>query len=279
MPSLTSPGVRYSISGTRDTTSISNASLGGQAPVSRGFRASATGKECLLLEIVYDLLSIAGRIFTIFPLLLFVAMFMGRRLVGELPVFDFLIILALGSLVGADIAEPDINHWYVAFAIVVVGILQRIVAGLTLQSQSFKKLITFAPVIVIKDGVFLEKNLRRINYSLENILEFLRGEGIFNISDVDIAIIEANGRLSVYKKPQKNPATLEELGVAPLGAGIAHPVIIEGKIIRQTLNDLHLTEEWLAAQLNARGIPTAQAIFFSSVDGNNQIHISPYNRS
>ncbi len=235
-----------------------------------------TRRECLSLETVYDLLGIAGRIFTIFPLLLFVALFMGRRLVGELPVFDFLIILALGSLVGADIAEPDINHWYVAFAIVVIGVLQRIVAGLTLQSRKFKKLTSFAPVIVIKDGVFLEKNLRKIKYSLDNILEFLREDGVFNISDVAVAIVEANGRLSVYKKPQKNPATLQDLEITPFSAGIAHPVIIEGKIVHQTLSDLRLTEDWLYTQLNAQGITTAKAIFFCSVDSNNQIHLSPY---
>lgn len=227
------------------------------------------------MEIASDLFKIAVRVFTILPLMLFVTLFMGRRSVGELPVFDYLIIITLGSVVGADIAEPKINHIYVAFAVIVIGILQKLFAELTIRNQKFKGLTTFDPVVVIKDGILIVKNIKKIKYSLENILELLREYGIFNITEVGIALIEANGRLSVYKKPELAPVNLQDLGITKPSGGIAYPVIKEGRVLRQVLNDLHLSEDWLYDQLKNQGIDTATAVFFATVDDNRQVYISP----
>ncbi|EIW15676.1 MULTISPECIES: DUF421 domain-containing protein [Pelosinus] len=228
------------------------------------------------METASDLFKIAVRIFTILPLMLFVTLFMGRRSVGELPVFDYLIIITLGSVVGADIAEPEINHIYIAFAVIVIGILQKLFAELTIRNQKFKGLTTFDPVVVIKDGILIVKNIKKIKYSLENILELLREYGIFNITEVSIALIEANGRLSVYKKPELTPVTPQDLGITKPSGGIAYPVIKEGKVLRQVLKDLHLSEDWLYAQLKNQGFDTAKAVFFATVDGNRQVYISPF---
>lgn len=227
------------------------------------------------METASDLLQIAVRVFTILPLMLFVTLFMGRRSVGELPVFDYLIIITLGSVVGADIAEPKINHIYVAFAVIVIGILQKLFAELTIRNQKFKGLTTFDPVVVIKDGILIVKNIKKIKYSLENILELLREYGIFNLTEVSIALIEANGRLSVYKKPELAPVSLQDLNITKSGGGIAYPVIKEGRVLQQVLNDLHITEDWLYAQLKNQGIDTPKAVFFATVDDNRQVYISP----
>lgn len=227
------------------------------------------------METASDLLQIAVRVFTILPLMLFVTLFMGRRSVGELPVFDYLIIITLGSVVGADIAEPKINHIYVAFAVIVIGILQKLFAELTIRNQKFKGLTTFDPVVVIKDGILIVKNIKKIKYSLENILELLREYGIFNLTEVSIALIEANGRLSVYKKPELAPVSLQDLNITKSGGGIAYPIIKEGRILQKVLNDLHLSEDWLYAQLKNQGIDTPKAVFFATVDDNRQVYISP----
>jgi uncharacterized membrane protein YcaP (DUF421 family) len=227
------------------------------------------------MEIASDLFKIAVRVFTILPLMLFVTLFMGRRSVGELPVFDYLIIITLGSVVGADIAEPKINHIYVAFAVIVIGILQKLFAELTIRNQKFKGLTTFDPVVVIKDGILIVKNIKKIKYSLENILELLREYGIFNITEVSIALIEANGRLSVYKKPELAPVSLQDLSITKLSGGIAYPVIKEGRVLQQVLNDLHLSEDWLYGQLKNQGIDSAKAVFFATVDDKQQVYISP----
>lgn len=144
-----------------------------------------------------DMLLILGRIVTIIPLLLFTTLFMGKRAIGELPVFDFLIVIILGALVGADIAEPDIKHLPTAFAIIAIGIFQRIVTRWKISNHKIGRLLTFEPTVVLQNGKFVNKNLKKIRYSIDNILQMLREKDVFDINEVETAIIEANGALSV----------------------------------------------------------------------------------
>jgi uncharacterized membrane protein YcaP (DUF421 family) len=126
------------------------------------------------MDFAKDSLLIAGRIATIFPLMLIIGLFMGKRSLGELPVFDFLVILALGSVVGADIAEPSVNHIHIAIAIILIGLMQRLVSSLTIKSRTFGKLISFEPTVVIHQGNLLVHNLKKARYSIDNILQMLR---------------------------------------------------------------------------------------------------------
>ena len=150
-----------------------------------------------MLEFMKDMLLILGRIVTIIPLLLFTTLFMGKRAIGELPVFDFLIVIILGALVGADIAEPDIKHLPTAFAIIAIGIFQRIVTRWKISNHKIGRLLTFEPTVVLQNGKFVNKNLKKIRYSIDNILQMLREKDVFDINEVETAIIEANGALSV----------------------------------------------------------------------------------
>lgn len=199
---------------------------------------------------------------------------MGRRSVGELPVFDYLIVLTLGSVVGADIAEPQINHIHTAFAIVVIGLLQKLYSELSIRSTRFRKLTKFDPVVVVKDGQLAVNNLRRIQYSIDNVLELLRENGVFNIADVELALIEANGQISIYKKPEKLPVTPQQMGLGQPKSEVAYPVIVEGRIHHQVLSELKLDATWLNDQLKRQGYNSLDKIFFASVDAANQLQVT-----
>lgn len=227
----------------------------------------------MLIETMKDLLLIAGRIITIYPLMLIVGLFMGKRSLGELPVFDFLVILSLGSVVGADIAEPSINHIHIATAIVLIALLQRIVSILALKSRKFGKLISFEPTIVIHQGNLLIKNLRQVRYSIDNILQMLREKDVFHLPDVELAILEANGKLTVYKNGPKSAPTLEDLGLTRWQSDLSYPLIVEGTLYTNTLSYIKKDAFWLKSQLEAKGI-RQDDIFFASVDDNGIIYIS-----
>lgn len=86
---------------------------------------------------------------------------MGKRTIGELPVFDFLIIVTLGAVVGADIADPNIKHLPTVINIIGIGILQRIVANLKISNRKVGRLLIFEPTVVIQNGKFFDKNLKK----------------------------------------------------------------------------------------------------------------------
>jgi uncharacterized membrane protein YcaP (DUF421 family) len=77
------------------------------------------------MDVLMDSVKVLGRIFTILPLLLFLGLYMGKRSIGEIPVFDFLVVLVLGSVVGADIADPKIDHIHTVVAMLAIALLQK----------------------------------------------------------------------------------------------------------------------------------------------------------
>ncbi|MGO4888256.1 DUF421 domain-containing protein [Anaerobacillus sp. MEB173] len=226
-----------------------------------------------------ELLIIFGRILTILPLLLLITLYMGRRSAAELPVFDFLVIITLASVTGADIADPNIHHLHTAFAIVMIGFLQRIVSNLTLKKRKLGKFITFDPTVVIKDGYFLNKNLKKIRYPIDDILEMLREKDIFDIQDVELGIVEASGNLTVYKKPAKTTVTIEDIGLIKKESGMSYPVIIEGMIDDEVLQEVNLTRADLKQHLKQRGITDINSVFFASINKKRELHVSLVNQN
>lgn len=227
-----------------------------------------------MLEFMKDILIVLVRILTILPLLLFTTLFMGKRAIGELPVFDFLIVIVLGAVVGADIADPNIEHLPTAVTIIFIGIFQRIVANWKISNRKIGRLITLKPTVVIQNGKFIDKNLKDIRYSIDNILQMLREKNVFDISEVETAIIEGNGSLSVLKKYEKNSVTREDLNIVNTTSQIAFPVIIEGKIYADVLKVLNTSEAWLIQQLSTQGVTDLNSVFFASITHNLELHVS-----
>ncbi|SDW99058.1 DUF421 domain-containing protein [Paenibacillus sp. CF384] len=225
------------------------------------------------IDYTKDSLLIAGRIATIYPLMLVIGLIMGKRSLGELPVFDFLVILSLGSVIGADIADPSVNHIHIAIAIILIGLLQRIVSSLSIKWRKFGKLISFEPTVVVHQGNLLVHNLKRARYSIDNILQMLREKDIFHLADVEFAVLEANGKLTAYKKSPKSAPTLEELGLIRMQSDLSYPLIVEGTLYRDTLTYIKKDTAWLNSQLHAKSI-RQDDIFYASVDDQGNIYIS-----
>jgi len=198
---------------------------------------------------------------------------MGKRAVGQLPLFDFLVIITLSSVTGADIADPSVQHIHTVIAILSIAILQRIVSYLLIKKRWIGKAMTFKPTVVIEHGVLLIKNIEEIRYSIDNILQMLREKDIFDLSMVKLAIIEANGNLTVYKEYNNHPITLEDLNLQKRSSNLAYPVIIEGKVHANMLKHLNLSVSWLHTELNKKGIQTKD-ILFASISEEKILHIS-----
>ncbi len=227
-----------------------------------------------MLEFIHDSSIVFGRIVTILPLLLFVTLYMGKRAIGELPVFDFLIIVILGAVVGADIADPEIKHLPTFVAIILISLIQKLVANIKISNRKIGRFITFEPTIIIQNGKLLNDNLKKIHYSIDNILQMLREKDIFDINEVETAIIESSGNLSILKKPKKNAVTLEDMKIAKKTSNITFPVVIEGKIYADVLGFLGLDESWLRKELEHQNILDIKSIFFASINHNHDLQIS-----
>lgn len=227
------------------------------------------------MEIIKELAILLGRIVTIFPLTLAIALYMGKRSIGELPIFDFLVIIILGAVVGADIADPQIEHIHTAVAIVLIGIFQKVVSKLKIRYRKFGHLITFEPTVVIQDGQFIVSNLKKIRYSIDNVLQMLRENDVFDISDVHLGVVEANGKISVLKKPNKTEITAEDMNITGKEVSLSYPIVVDGQVYNDTLAKLNLSDLWITEQLKNNGINSIEEVFFASVNMKKELHVSP----
>ncbi|SDC41213.1 DUF421 domain-containing protein [Shouchella lonarensis] len=222
-----------------------------------------------------DIVVVTVRIVTFIPIVIFLAILMGKRAVSEMPVFDFLILMILASLVGADLGNPDIHHAPTVAAVIAIFLLQRAVSSWAIRFRRFGKLITFEPTLVVENGKLLAQNIRSIKYSVDNVLQLLREKGVFNVDDVSLAIIEASGELSVLKKPAKDTPTNELVATSiPRKASIAYPLIIDGIISKDMLTHVGLTEEALRAHLEAKGVIRLEDVFLCTINQQGDILLS-----
>lgn len=217
------------------------------------------------MEIMEDSLIVIVRILTILPLLLALTLYMGKRSVGELPVFDVLVLLVLGSVVGADIADPNIEHFHTILAMVFIALLQKVIVWAKLNNRKVGKWLTFEPTLVIYKGKLVEKNIANIEYSIDNILGMLREKDVFKVEDVEVAIIEANGMLSVKKKSEQEAVTRFDQRISYRGGGYEIPVILDGIVEKKVLQELGKTEEWLAQTLSNLGVLESQQVFYAGM--------------
>ncbi|KPB04893.1 DUF421 domain-containing protein [Bacillus sp. CHD6a] len=226
------------------------------------------------MELFIDFLKVLGRIITILPLMLIVTLFMGKRSIGELPVFDFIVIITLGAVVGADIADPSIQHFPTAGAIIAIGLLQKIIAWLKIKNHRLGRLLTFEPTLVIYEGQFHIKNMRKISYSIDNVLQMLREKDVFKVEDVHFALIEANGNLSVKMKPQKEVAKVEDVRSGGYENSMDFPVIMDGRIYKETLAYKGLNEAWLREELLKQKVTSVEDVFYASVNEHHELNVT-----
>ena len=219
-------------------------------------------------------LEILFRIITILPMFLVITLLTGRRKIGELPVFDFLSLSAVGAVVGADIADPDIEHWPTAYAVILIMLLHYIYSIVLVKSKRVGKLLTFEPVVVIENGQFVKGNMKKLKYSIDNILTLLRDKDVFDLNEVEFAIIESTGQLSVLKKSQYQPITPSEIKINTDYVGLSIPLIVEGTIYKENLERLNLDEKWLSSQLKTNNVASEKDVFYAAFNTKGELYIS-----
>ncbi|KMM38503.1 DUF421 domain-containing protein [Guptibacillus hwajinpoensis] len=226
------------------------------------------------MDILMDSVKVIFRIITILPLMLAIVLYMGKRSIGELPVFDFLVILVFGAVVGADIADPKINHFHTVVAMIIIALLQKLIIYLKLKHQKVGKLLTFEPTVVLYQGVFLKENMKQIKYSIDNILQMLREDGVFHTKDVELAIVEANGKLSVKLYSDKEAVIREDLSIHKSDNQFEFPVVLDGIVQTDLLHHMDKSEAWLMAELEKIGESNVSSFFYIGLNTKNELIMS-----
>jgi uncharacterized membrane protein YcaP (DUF421 family) len=132
------------------------------------------------------------------------------------------------------------------------------------------------PTIVIMNGQIMEEAMKTMRYRLSDLLEQLRLKDVFDITQVEFAIVETNGQLSVLKKSQYQPVSPKDLAVPTSYQGISVELIFNGILVEQNLKDLNLNRQWLEGKLHQMGIDAIADVFLASLDTEGTLYVDTY---
>lgn len=204
----------------------------------------------------------------IYTVVLIVVRFMGKREIGQMQPFELVIAIMIADLAATPMAEIGIPILYGIIPIVGLLFMHIIISVLNIKSIRVREIICGKPRIIINKGRIDEKALIKENLTINELQERLRVNNVNNISEVEYAILETSGQISVVLKPSKRPITPENLNLFVQDVKMAYDLVIDGRIMDDNLNKLHKDRTWLKGELsNYKLIPENTLIFILNEDG------------
>lgn len=190
----------------------------------------------------------------------------GKKQVSELSLFDYVIGISIGNFGAEMIINMDTPYIYGCIAIMTFGIVAYLVSIITMKSIKLRRLIIGTPTIVIQNGKILEPSLRKLKMDINDLLEQTRIGGTFDISEIEYAIVEANGKLTIMKKSMYNPVTPNDMKLKVEKKDLVANVIIDSKVLFNNLKNMNKTEEWLEQELKIKGYRDLDKILLATLD-------------
>ena len=197
---------------------------------------------------------------------------MGKRQIGQLQPFELAIAIMISELAAVPMQNTGIPLINGIIPILTLLIAQILMSFLSMKSMKARALICGKPSILIENGKIKEKELQKEMYTLNDLLEQLRINNAPNIADVEFAILETNGQLSVIPKSSKRPLIPKDMNISTKYEGLSLDVIVDGRVNRDNLKKAKLGEEWLTAEIAKLGFSNPEEVLFASLDSDGNLY-------
>ncbi len=220
------------------------------------------------------MITILIRTFIIYATLFATMRFMGKRQLGELEVTDLVTTLLLSEIASLPITNTDIPLSHALIPILILTSMEVILSGMLLKIPLLKKLFSIRPAILIHHGKPARATMRSMRISSEELLSQLRQKDVTDLSEVEYAILEPNGQISVVKKATAQQPTVRQMGLEPTEHGLMHLIISDGQINRRNLSLAGKDDRWLESILKAHKL-TAAEVFLLMTDDGGTVRIYP----
>lgn len=199
---------------------------------------------------------------------------MGKRQIGELQPSELVITILISEIAAIPLQDnglPLINTVVSVFLLVALEIISSF---LNMKSGKFRGFMQGHSLILIRDGKIDQKILKQLRFTMDDLLEALRQKDIFSIEDVEYAIVETNGNLSILLKPEKRTVTVDDVKLSAVDNGLPCTVISDGRVIHQMFSECNMTDEKLEKIVNQNNL-TVENILLMNVDKNGNTTIIP----
>ncbi|MCY6370470.1 DUF421 domain-containing protein [Clostridium ganghwense] len=209
-----------------------------------------------------------------YAVLLILTRLMGRMIISQITFFDFIIAIVLGSVTRVFVVDSNAPKYSSMVVLITFTILTILINYFDIKSVKFRKIINDKPILVVKNGKIIDRNLCKIPLSINDLLMLLREKDVFDISEVDTALCEYDGKLSVLLKPENQPVTPENLNIKTKYKTLMKDLIIDGEVINKNLLIEHKNIEWLNNKLHTYHIENIKDVFYAGLDSDGDVYVS-----
>ncbi|WP_246049988.1 DUF421 domain-containing protein [Aquibacillus sediminis] len=188
---------------------------------------------------------------------------MGKREIGELSLLDIVVFIMVAEMAVFTIEDTNNKILHAIIPMVTLLLIQKFTAWLSLKNRVFRDWFEGKPSVIISRGKIDEHEMRKQRYNFNDLMQQLRENGTKSIQDVEFAILESSGKLSIFEKSSSG-----DNAISPDGYVV--PLVIDGRVQKGSLQNINKSEDWLLAQLKHKGYPSVKEISFCSLDSKNQ---------
>ena len=214
------------------------------------------------------------RSIVLYIIVLIVMRLMGKREIGQLQPFELAIAIMIADLAAVPMAETGIPISNGIIPILGLLVMHLIISFLNLKSMKIREILCGKPAILIYRGKIDEKVLKKERFTLNELQERLRSSNVVNLGDVEYAILETSGQVTVIQKPDKRTTIPKDFNITPEYEGIPYDLVVDGKVMYKNLEKIGKNYKWLERQSEKFGIKPEEALIIT-IDGNNNFFCQP----
>jgi uncharacterized membrane protein YcaP (DUF421 family) len=197
---------------------------------------------------------------------------MGKRQIGQLQPFELAVAIMISELAAVPMQNTGIPLIHGIIPILTLLTAQILLSYISIKSKRANNIICGTPSVIIEYGKIVEANLRKELYSIDDLLEQLRINGTPSIGDVEFAILETNGQLSIFPKTSKRPVNPADLNLQVDFEELPLDLIVDGRVNKENLTKAHVDEKWLIFKLKEFNIDSMDMVLFAYLDSARQFN-------
>lgn len=211
-----------------------------------------------------------------FIVLLLLTRLMGKKQISQMTFFDYVVGITIGSIAASMSIDQNIMLANGLIGLAIWGLIPILISIVSLKSNIFRTLTDGSPTVLVENGKILENNLAKEELAIDQLLLLLRQKNAFKLSDVEFAVLENDGQLSVLKKSSAQPVTPSTLGIKVEQEKEPRLVIADGTVMELTLQEMGYTKAWLLDEIRKQGASGFSDVFLGQLEASGKVYVDLY---
>ena len=219
------------------------------------------------------MLIILLRAILLYLLIIFSMRIMGKRQIGELQPGELVVTMMLSNMAVLPIEDTNIPMLLGAIPILTLMCFEIILSNVGMKNKKFRKFLAGNPIVVIRNGEIDQRALHKLRFTIDDLMEALRGKDVFDITEVDFAIVETNGTLNVFKKFESQNITPKMVGIHGNAAAPPLVMISDGQMVLENMEQYGVTASWICSKLQKENL-RIEEVFMMTMDSDKNVFLA-----